>query len=254
MLTDDEAVAVVLGLVAGERAGLVTAQGAAAASAGAKLRRVLPVTLARHLDALVAAIDFTAPAREAAAPGVQVLLMLADAAARRHPVTIGYTSWRGSLSERVLEPYGLVFHAGRWYVTGPDSTSGEVRTFRLDRIASATPAAGTFEVPAGIDPTAHVLAGLAAVPYRHEVSVVLHAPLDEVRRRIPPAVGALTPVDDGVRLVMRAERLDGAAQALAGLGWTFVIEAPDELRDAVRSLAVRLLAGADRRPHEDRRA
>src|SRR5262245_41499464 len=40
MLTDDEAVAVALGLAAGRRAGLVTAGGAATDSAAAKIRRV----------------------------------------------------------------------------------------------------------------------------------------------------------------------------------------------------------------------
>jgi len=43
MLTDDEAVAVLLGLEAGRRAGLLTGQTAGADSASAKIRRVLPV-------------------------------------------------------------------------------------------------------------------------------------------------------------------------------------------------------------------
>ena len=64
----------------------------------------------------------------------------------------------------MLEPYGLVFHSGRWYVTGQDSASGSVRTFRLDRIGAAESIEGTFEVPDDFDPTGHVLAGLAAVP------------------------------------------------------------------------------------------
>ncbi|WP_371812808.1 WYL domain-containing protein [Saccharopolyspora sp. ASAGF58] len=31
----------------------------------------------------------------------------------------------------------MVFHSGRWYVTGHDHRSGEARTFRVDRIGSA---------------------------------------------------------------------------------------------------------------------
>jgi len=42
MLTDDEALAVLLGLVAGLRAGLVTTSATAMESAAAKIRRVLP--------------------------------------------------------------------------------------------------------------------------------------------------------------------------------------------------------------------
>src|SRR5882724_12827753 len=60
MLSDDEALAVLLGLVAGRRAGLMTAAGTASetATAGtgsetaaAKIRRVLPERLAGRLDA-----------------------------------------------------------------------------------------------------------------------------------------------------------------------------------------------------------
>src|SRR6202042_1590856 len=49
MLTDDEALAVMLGLVAGRRTGLVTATGTASETAAAKIRRVLPARLARRL-------------------------------------------------------------------------------------------------------------------------------------------------------------------------------------------------------------
>ncbi|MDG4800200.1 YafY family protein [Micromonospora sp. WMMD980] len=245
MLTDEEAVAVMLGLVAAARAGLVTAEGAAAESATAKIRRVLPAVLARRIDSLLGAVDFTAPVREPAPPGIEVLLVLAEAARHQQPVSITYTTWRGRSGERQLDPYGLVFHAGRWYVTGHDHHRRAVRTFRMDRIGAARPAPGGFDVPAGFDPTTQVLAGLAAVPYAHDISVVLHTSLAQARRRLPPSVGTLTEVPDGVRLTTRVERLDGAAQMLAGLGWPFRIDRPDELRGEIRALAARLLADAD---------
>ncbi|MGJ3224886.1 helix-turn-helix transcriptional regulator [Micromonospora aurantiaca (nom. illeg.)] len=245
MLTDEEAVAVMLGLVAAGRAGLVTAEGAAAESATAKIRRVLPAVLARRIDSLLETVDFTARVRKPAPAGIEVLLVLADAARHQQPVNITYTTWRGESGERRLDPYGLVFHAGRWYVTGHDHNRRAVRTFRLDRIGTAHPAPGRFEIPAGFDPTMQVLAGLAAVPYAHDISVVLHTSLEQVQRRIPPSVGTLTEVPGGVRLTARAERLDGAAQMLAGLGWSFTIDRPDDLKDEVRALAARLLTDAD---------
>ncbi|WP_405093256.1 YafY family transcriptional regulator [Micromonospora sp. NBC_01392] len=245
MLTDEEAVAVMLGLVAATRAGLVTAEGAAAESATAKIRRVLPAVLARRIDSLLDTVDFTAPVRKPAPPGIEVLLVLAEAARHQQPVSITYTSWRGRAGERQLDPYGLVFHAGRWYVTGHDHDRRAVRTFRLDRIGTARPAQGRFDIPAGFDPTTRVLAGLAAVPYAHDLSVVLHTSLGQAQRRIPPSVGTLTEVPDGVRLTARVERLDGAAQMLAGLGWSFTIDRPDTLKDEVRALAARLLTDAD---------
>jgi len=240
MLTDDEAVAVVLGLVAGRRAGLVTAAAEAADSASAKVRRVLPRALGRRLDALLQAIDFTAPAWSAHPPGTAVLLVLADAARRHQPVVITYTSWRGGTSERRVEPYGLVFHSGRWYVTGADSLRGEVRTFRLDRIAAAALAPGTFEVPADFDPISRVLSGLADVPYPREVCVLLHTTVAEVRTKLPATVATLTETPAGVRMLLRGNTLAWAAAVLAWLGCAFEIEYPDELRAEVTALADRL--------------
>jgi predicted DNA-binding transcriptional regulator YafY len=245
MLTDEEAVAVALGLAAGRRAGLVTADNVATESAAAKLRRVLPAGLARRIDALLSTMDVTGRVHRPAPPGTEVLLVLAEAARHRHPVQVTYTSWDGRSSKRGLDPYGLVFHNGRWYVTGRDHASGSVRTFRLDRIGATVATDGAFEVPAGFDPTGHVLAGLASVPYAHDVSVLLHTSFAEARRRIPPSVGTLTEVANAVRLTTRAEHLDGAAQMLAGLGWPFTIERPDGLKAELRALAARLLAYAD---------
>lgn len=242
MFTDDEAVAVVLGLVAGQRMGL--GGPVHAGSALAKVRRVLPDAVSGRIESLLATADFTALPRTAVPPGAEVLLTLAAAARDRHPVRIAYTAWAGHAGPRVVEPYGLVFHSGRWYVTGHDSASGEVRTFRLDRITVAESIEGSFEVPEGFDPTGHVLAGLASVPYAHEVVVLLAAPLAEARRRLPRVVGELAEADGGVRLTMRAERLDGAARMLAGLPWRFTVERPADLRHELRVLAAQLVADA----------
>src|SRR5277367_1657862 len=50
MLSDEEALAVLLGLVAGRRAGLMTATGTAGETAAAKIRRVLPEEAAADAD------------------------------------------------------------------------------------------------------------------------------------------------------------------------------------------------------------
>jgi predicted DNA-binding transcriptional regulator YafY len=162
MLTDDEALAVLLGLIAARRAGLVTTPAVAIESAAVKMRRVLPEALGRRLDALLATADFTAPARPAATQETAVLLILAEAAWHRQPVAVSYTARDGRRSERTVHPYGIVVHSGRWYVTGADSASGEVRTFRLDRIQDATVLPGAFEIPAGFDPAGQVRARLPA--------------------------------------------------------------------------------------------
>jgi predicted DNA-binding transcriptional regulator YafY len=248
MLTDEEALAVLLGLVAGRRAGLVTTSAADLESAAAKVRRVLPEKLGRRLDALLATAEFTTPARPVASPETDVLLTLAEAARRRQPAAVSYTDRNGHRTGRTLHPYGIVVHSGRWYVTGADSASGEVRTFRLDRIADVSVRPEEFEVPAGFEPAATVLASLAGMPRQHEVSVRVQAPAEAVRARIPASVAVVEelPAEPGwVRVQLQAERLDWIPALLASLDRPFMIEHPVALRDQVRELAGRLTRYAE---------
>ncbi|MFI5558893.1 helix-turn-helix transcriptional regulator [Amycolatopsis japonica] len=240
MLTDEEALAVLLGLVAGRRAGLIATSAAAVESAVAKVRRVLPEALGRRLDALLETADFTAPARKALSAEAEVLLTVAEAARDRRPVALAYLAGNGGASERVVHPYGVVAHSGRWYLTGFDSASGEVRTFRVDRIKSAETRAGTFETPDGFDPAERVLTALAETPYRYDVSVRIEATPEEIRAVFPPSVATLETDGDRVRARIRAQRLDWIPPLLAALDRPFVIERPAELRDLVCALATRL--------------
>jgi predicted DNA-binding transcriptional regulator YafY len=247
MLTDEEAVAVLVGLVTGRRAGVMAASGAANDSAAAKLRRVLPAPVGRRVEALLGSVDFTAPERPAVAADAAVLLLLAEATRDHRPVAISYADREGRRSDRTLHPYGIVAHSGRWYVTGDDSASGEVRTFRLDRITAPALRSGTFDVPEEFDPADHVVAGIAATPWGHEVSVQVHGTVEEVRPRLPVGIAVVheIPPDsaDGparVRVQLRAERLDWVPMLLARLERPFVIERPDALRDLVHDLADRL--------------
>jgi len=252
MLTGEEALAVLLGLVAGRRAGLITTSVAAAESAVAKVRRVLPEDLGRRLDALLAIADFTAPARSTLTAEAEVLLTVAEAAHDRRPVELAYLAGHGGASERVVHPYGIVAHSGRWYLTGLDSVSGQVRTFRVDRITAVHTRDGTFDVPTDFDPGPQVLAALAEAPRHHDVSLRIDATSDQIRAAFPPSVAVLTEIagTSWVRARIRAERLDWIPPRLGALDRPFVIERPDALRDLVRALAGRLAARADTPPED----
>ncbi|MFD9434886.1 helix-turn-helix transcriptional regulator [Streptomyces sp. NPDC060002] len=253
MLGDDEAIAVLLGLVAGRRTGLTTTA-TASETAAAKIRRVLPERLARRLDTVLESLAFTEPPGEFATPDAGVLLTVADAVRHRRPVSIRYTDRDGRRSDRTLHPYGVVAHAGRWYVTGTDPGIGEERTLRLDRIADARTLPGSFEAPAGPDPAQRVLSGFATAAYRHEVTLRIHGTVEQIRARLPasvasvedPASGAgADPATERWLLVeLRAERLDWLPPVLASLDRPFTVERPDELRDLVVALADRLAAYA----------
>ncbi|MEW2582069.1 helix-turn-helix transcriptional regulator [Streptomyces virginiae] len=259
MLSDDEALAVVLGLVAGRRAGLTTAERTASETASAKIRRVLPQHIARRLDTLLEALAFTEQPGGSDTPDVGVLLTIADAVRHHRPASIRYTDRDGRRSERTLHAYGIVAHAGRWYVTGKDARIGEERTFRLDRIADARTLPGSFEAPALPDPEQRLLSGFATAGYRHEVTLRIHGTVEQIRARLPAGVASLEEngseagedraTERWRRVELRAERLDWLPPVLASLDRPFVIERPDELRALVIALADRLAsyaAGPDR--------
>ncbi|MEU6611293.1 YafY family protein [Streptomyces shenzhenensis] len=256
MLGDEEALAVLLGLIAGRRAGLTVAERTANETASAKIRRVLPRHLARRLDTLLESLAFTDRPGEWATPDTGVLLTLADAVRHRRPVSIRYTDGHGRRSERTLHAYGIVAHAGRWYVTGTDAGIGEDRTLRLDRIADARTLPGSFEAPAGPGPAQRVLSGFATAEYRYEVTLRIHGTVEQIRAHLPAAVARLTEHVPGEgedpaaecwrRVDLRVERLDWLPGVLAALDRPFTIERPPALRDLVSALADRLASNAHR--------
>ncbi|AOP47633.1 helix-turn-helix transcriptional regulator [Streptomyces lydicus] len=254
MLSDDEALAVLLGLAAGRRTGLTTAERTAGETAAAKIRRVLPKHLAHRLDTLLESLAFTDQPGESAAPDAGVLLTLADAVRHCRPVSLRYVDGGGRRSERTLHAYGIVAHSGRWYVTGTDPGIGADRTFRLDRITDARTLPGSFEAPVGPDPAQRVLTGFATAAYRHEVTVRIHGTVEQIRAHLPAGVARLTEYEPAagedrsserwLRVDIRAERLDWLPPVLASIDRPFVIERPDELRHLVAALAERLASAA----------
>jgi predicted DNA-binding transcriptional regulator YafY len=245
MLTNDEALAVVVGLLAAERLGMSMTTPANPGPL-AKIERVLPQSLREPLAAMRETLSFTANTVTAQAPETGVLLALAQASRARTTVGISYLSWRQEQTERDLDPYGVVFHRGRWYVVGRDHRHDSLRTFRIDRIASAAARTQAFTVPDGFDPVTHLASALAQVPYRWDVEVLIHGPLDDIARRLPRSAVTLTAGSTGVVMHAKAERLDGMAHLLASLEWPFTIRRPDELRQALKDLAGRLTAAAGR--------
>ncbi|MGH2587001.1 MAG: helix-turn-helix transcriptional regulator, partial [Dehalococcoidia bacterium] len=164
IFTEEEALAVTLGLSAARWLGLSTAA-PATEGALAKLERVLPLPVAERIRALQDTIGFTRPAGDPAPTAGDLLLTLSIAAQRRQRIRIRYQAGDGAGSEREVDPYGLVFHDARWYLTGFDHRSGEQRIFRVDRVLEAEPRDEAFQRPADFDAAAHLIRALATVPW-----------------------------------------------------------------------------------------
>lgn len=246
MLSGDEAVVVVLGLLAARRQGLESTEGSVE-GALAKIHRVLPDLLRRRVEALETTLGFTAAERTGAPVDSDVALLVAEAIRRGCRLAFSYRAFTGEETARDVSPHGLVVHSGRWYLAAFDHGRADRRTFRVDRIAKVTIADGRWLAPPkGFDAVAHVSRSLANVPWRFEVVVQLELALAEAADRIPGTVGELVEADGGTLLRMRVGSLDWMAGVLARLGCEFTIHEPAELRESVRALAARLAASAGR--------
>ena len=245
MLGDEEAVVVILGLLAVERLGIGdrdTTRGALE-----KVQRVLPEGLRRRTEPLGAAIAFSTPAAGSEPAAAQKLLLLTEAIARRRRVRMAYETPRGEVTEREVSPHAVVVHSGRWYLVGDDHLRSAQRTFRIDRIGTLSLGKRAASRPCPeLDPAAVVRSALARVARPWQVEVLLDLPADDARRRVSPSFAELEPCGERAVLRMQADSLDWAASVIAGLGCTFAVRAPDELRDSIGRLAARLVASTER--------
>lgn len=72
-------------------------------------------------------------------------------------VKLGYRSpGSGALRERVVSPYALVPTALGLYVIGHDEWADDIRTFKLERLESATLTSKTYTIPADFNPEDHL--------------------------------------------------------------------------------------------------
>jgi predicted DNA-binding transcriptional regulator YafY len=136
-------------------------------------------------------------------------------------------------TERRVEPWALTARGGWWYLVGQDRSRQAPRAFRLSRIEGRirrVGAAGTVHTPAGLDPGAMVR------PARGEND----ARIARIRVRTGRGAalrlheGAITTPGDGWdTLELPIGEAGQLAEQLAGFGPDVVVEAPQDLRQAV---------------------
>jgi predicted DNA-binding transcriptional regulator YafY len=245
MFTPDEAVGLTLGLLLARRLSLSVAA-PALEGALAKIERVLPAALREQVEAVqeTLVLDVASPHR---LPESATVVTLSAAIRQGRQVWLRYRA-RGAEgeTERVVDPYGLVYHGGRWYAVGHCHLRGGLRTFRLDRVLAAEPREGAFSRPPDFDSLAHVLHSLATTPWGWSVEVLLETTIEEARHHISPAFATLEEAPGGVLMRCEAANLEYAAHALAGFDCPVVVRRPPELREALHRLAAKVAALAER--------
>ncbi len=171
----------------------------------------------------------------AALPTVTALPALFDAYRSRTPVTFKY---RGEL--RHVDPWGILFRRGHWYVLGHDHDRGDRRSFRVDRIEGDVEIAPaqTFEPPANLKPGAllrdepwrygdeEIVSARVAVDAMQAAAVVEQVGEDAVVERR----------DDGSVVVqLSVTNTEAFRSFVLGLLDAAEVVAPPELRDEMRA-------------------
>ena len=229
MFSNDETLALAVGLRVARDLGL-SDMTPAVASAQAKLDRVMPATLRRRIGDLnaVVALDLLSPQTQSGSGFFAQVTQCASAAQR---LLMTYRAVDGRTSERELNPYGMGYVYGAWYVVGYCHMRRSLRSFRLDRVQAMQPLSKTFAKPVRFDVLEYLSESIAAVQREH--TVVIRFPsvdMAVVRRAIPLSIGKLTQLRDGVQLDAQTHELHWFARELSGLDLDFEIVMPQALK------------------------
>jgi predicted DNA-binding transcriptional regulator YafY len=244
LLEDDEAIAIAVGLGTAARAS-VSGIEESALRALVKLEQVLPAHLRRRVRAIGQAT--VAPPLSGPTVDAEHLTAIATACRDRECLRFAYEARDGTASRRLVEPHALVHLARRWYLLAWDRDRGDWRTFRVDRLARPSVDGRRFApraLPAR-DAASFVERSIADRPNRFQARVRLHAPVEQVSRRLSPYAGTIEPIDErSCRYETGDDDIGWLALRVAMLGVDFEIEEPPELGDALRELAGRLARAA----------
>ena len=238
MFTDDEALALSLGLLAARHLGLAEAA-PAVASAQAKLSRIMPDGLKQRVSALDETVRLDLAAGSAPRDNA-ALVVLSAAAQRGQRVHLRYRVG-GVATQRDVDTYGLAWYLGYWYAVGWCHLRDGMRTFRLDRIEHAAIAPGQFVRPADFDALAHLRLSIAALPRAFPATVLLKTDIETARGALMDTIGVFAQHDDGVLLHIQSDDLAWLARQLAAAPFELEIIDPPRLREALTAHARRLL-------------
>ncbi len=251
MFSEEEALALTLGLLAARRLGL-TVTASAVEGALAKIERVLPPLLQDRVRAVQETLSLTFPPANTN-PTSEMLLTLCSAAQQEQRVHLRYADWQGAESAREVDIYGLVYRGGYWYSVGYCHLRLGLRVFRLDRIGAVEMRDETFTRPQDFDCVEYVMHSLATTPATWPVEILLETTLAEAQHWISPAVAMLEETAQGVMMRCSVGNLTWlATDLLIHLECSFVVLNPPELRDTLRTLATKLERMASRTQESSR--
>lgn len=244
MFTEEETLAVSLGLLAARQLGLTDAA-PAISSVQAKLERVMPDNLKRRVRGVSATTRVILPRAEPSRDNRSLQRLTVAIEATQSVAFTYHSPERGTIDRRV-DPYGLVFRQGRWYLTGYCHLRQAMRSFRLDRISDVQRLAATFVRPPGFDAADFLSDSFRSWGGSREVSVLMHTDPETASTVLhfhAACADQFEQRQDGLLLTTYTDNLEWFACWLAQLPFRFTILGPAALKVALRAHARQLLDG-----------
>lgn len=240
MFTEDEAAALVIGAEVTEQVADETLK-RSIGGALLKIRSVLPADRRDYVSRLerTLSVQFRRPT----APGTD-LMSLQDAVIRGRCVRLSYNAGRrGDITERIVEPLGVVFYSQQWHLIAWCRLREAERDFRLDRIVKWEVMTETFTGHEDFSLEEFLRKDTEGMEKMPAVLRLAPEALEHFRAYAPSTSLREETLADGWR---RIEILSFAPQHLASwllsFGTRLVVEHPPELREALRTEAKAILA------------
>jgi predicted DNA-binding transcriptional regulator YafY len=212
-------------------------------SAQEKILACLPSEQQKKVEAGRQAVEIR-PANDPVEVCEEIFACVEQAIQRQRQLRIRYyAKTREAWTDRIVEPYVIVFRGGAWYLIAYCHLRQEVKIFRVDRIERAALLAAPSEIPRNFSAEAF-LSGSWFIEQGEPVRVRLQfAP--EAARWVRVAKyhpnQQITEQDDGSLLfevTVRGQR--EITRWILGYGSQVEVLAPPQLRDAVRGEAERM--------------
>ena len=237
MLTNDEALTVTLGLQMISRLGLASTH-PSAIGALAKIDRILPENVRTEVRAVEDTLVFDDPP-PAHSTATDLVVTISTAVQARQRIWIRYASPKGDTA-RTIDPYGIIFRDGTWYLVGWCHLRSDTRIFRLDRILRYRRLAIQFQQPSPADTRASVLETLERRFGGAEVQVMLKTTIDEARHWVPAVMGTLQETNEGVLMTCNTGSIEWMAAFLACTRCPIEIHRPAELMAELERMSQRI--------------
>jgi predicted DNA-binding transcriptional regulator YafY len=200
------------------------------------------------LDVVAAGADVPQVVLPRTRPDAAVFEALSEALTRRRAVTFEYHSmYTDGRESREVEPYGLFFLNGHWYLAARDRARGAVRNFRLNRITcprvkTDKAQSADYEIPASFHLREH---GRSRHPWElgdgEAVRAVVEFPGTSGPAMAAARLGEPVPGQEGAR-AFAVRRPEVFARWLLSFAGELVPVEPAELVTAWRDLAERTRA------------